>query len=161
VNPRRTRQREVVLSVVRSTMDHPGADWVYRQARRRLPRISLGTVYRNLKRLAAEGLIHEIHSGAEGTRFDGNTGQHHHVRCLGCGRINDLPLTVDTRREQEAARALNYRILGHHVEIEGLCPQCQDDPALGGQPLTENHSHQNNRFDRRRRAAPGKEHDHP
>jgi Fur family ferric uptake transcriptional regulator len=143
-------------------MDHPGADWVYRQARRRLPRISLGTVYRNLKRLAAEGLIREIHSGGQGARFDGNTGQHHHVRCLGCGRVNDLPLSVDTGREEAAARALNYRILGHHVEIEGLCPQCQDDRALAGNPhITENHSHQIARFDRRRRPAPGKEHDRP
>jgi Fe2+ or Zn2+ uptake regulation protein len=145
VAPRRTRQRDVVLSVVRSTMDHPGADWVYRQARRRLPRISLGTVYRNLKRLAAEGLIREIHSGAQGTRFDGNTGEHHHVRCVACGRVNDLPLSVDTGREEAAARALNYRILGHHVEVQGLCPQCQDH-------TDRNHSHQTGQFDRRRRA---------
>ena len=132
---RHTRQREVVLAVVRSTMDHPTAEWVYRQARRHLPRISLGTVYRNLKRLATEGLIREIHAGGQGTRFDGNTGQHHHVRCLGCGRVNDLPLSVDIRREEAAARALNFRILGHQVEIHGLCPQCQDDTA-------RNHSHQ-------------------
>ena len=72
---RRTRQRELVLEVVRSTMDHPTADWVHRQARRRLPRISLATVYRNLKRLAAEGLIREMHAGGQGTRFDGNTGE--------------------------------------------------------------------------------------
>ncbi len=123
---RRTRQREIVLELVRSTMDHPTADWVYRQARRRLARISLGTVYRNLKRLADEGLIREIHAGGQGTRFDGNTGDHHHVRCVACGRVNDLPLSVDTRREEAAARALNYRILGHHVEIHGLCPQCHE-----------------------------------
>ena len=127
--PRRTRQRELVLAIVRSTMDHPTADWVYRQARRRLPRISLGTVYRNLNRLAADGLIREIHAGPHGTRFDGNTGDHHHVRCVECGRVNDLPLSVDTRREEAAARALNYRILGHHVEVQGLCPQCQDGTA--------------------------------
>jgi len=107
-------------------MDHPTADWVHRQARRRLPRISLATVYRNLKRLAAEGLIREMHAGGQGTRFDGNTGEHHHVRCLGCGRVNDLPLSVDTRREEAAARALNFRVLGQQVEIQGLCPQCQD-----------------------------------
>ena len=52
---RQSRQRDVVLAIVRSTMDHPTAEWVYRQARRRLPRISLGTVYRNLKQLAARG----------------------------------------------------------------------------------------------------------
>jgi Fe2+ or Zn2+ uptake regulation protein len=109
-------------------MDHPTADWVYRQARRRVPRISLGTVYRNLKALADEGLIREIHAGDQPARFDGNTGRHHHVRCLSCGRVNDLPLSVDVRREEEAARALNYHVLGHHVEVQGLCPGCQDAP---------------------------------
>src|SRR5262245_39126074 len=123
---RRSRQREVVLEAVRSTMEHPTADWVYRQARRRLPRISLGTVYRNLKLLADQGLIREVHTGAgHPARFDGNTGRHYHIRCLRCGRVNDLPVSVDTRLEDEAARAMNYTILGHHVEVHGLCPLCQ------------------------------------
>lgn len=136
VNGRQSRQRAVVLEVVQSTMDHPTADWVHRQARRRLPRISLGTVYRNLKRLAEEGAIREIHSGGHQARFDGNTGRHYHIRCLGCGRVNDLPMSVDTRLEEEAARAMNYRILGHQVEIHGLCPLCRDVSP------NENHSHQ-------------------
>jgi Fe2+ or Zn2+ uptake regulation protein len=125
---RESRQRDVVLAVVRSTMDHPTAEWVYRQARRSLPRISLGTVYRNLKALASAGLIREIHTGGTGghvARFDGNTGRHYHIRCLGCGRVNDLPISVDTRLEEEAGRAMNYRILGHQVEVHGLCPLCQ------------------------------------
>jgi Fe2+ or Zn2+ uptake regulation protein len=142
----------VVLSVVRSTMDHPSADWVFRQARRRLPHISLGTVYRNLKRLAADGLIREIHAGGQGTRFDGNTGDHHHVRCVGCGRVNDLPLSVDTSREEAAARALNFRILGHQVEIQGVCAQCQDE-------FTRNDSQQLDHFDPRIPMRLGKEHD--
>jgi Fur family ferric uptake transcriptional regulator len=107
-------------------MDHPTAEWVFRRARKRLPRISLGTVYRNLKALAGQGLIREIHAGDQPARFDGNTGHHHHVRCLACGRVNDLPLSIDVRREEAAARALNYRVLGHQVEVQGLCPGCQD-----------------------------------
>jgi Fur family ferric uptake transcriptional regulator len=122
---RQSRQRDVVLAVVRSTMDHPTAVWVHRQARRSLPRISLGTVYRNLNKLAAEGVIREIHTGGHAARFDGNTGRHYHIRCLGCGRVNDLPISIDDRLEQEAGRAMNYRILGHQVEVLGLCPLCQ------------------------------------
>ena len=121
---RETRQREVVLEAVRSTMDHPTADWIYRRARRRLPRISLATVYRNLRRLAEEGVIRELDAGPT-ARFDGNTGRHYHIRCLGCGRVNDLPISVDTRVEEEAGRAMNYRVLGHQVEVLGLCPLCQ------------------------------------
>ena len=133
---RQTRQREVVLSVVRSTMEHPTAEWVYRRARRRIPRISLGTVYRNLKQLADAGLIREIQAGGQALRFDGNTGPHHHVRCVGCGRVNDLAVPLDTRREQEAARALDFQVLGHHVEVQGLCPECRPEPRTGVRPTS-------------------------
>jgi Fur family ferric uptake transcriptional regulator len=126
---RMTRQRDVVLQTVRSTMDHPTADWVYRQARRRLPRISLGTVYRNLKKLAEEGLIREIQIAGQTTRFDANTGRHYHIRCVRCGRVNDLPISVDRRFEDEAGRAMNYQVIGHQVEVLGVCPLCQVAPA--------------------------------
>ena len=125
---RHTRQRDVVLAAVRSSMEHPTADWVYRRARRRIPRISLGTVYRNLRQLAEVGLIREIQAGGQALRFDGNTGAHHHVRCVGCGRVNDLVVPLDTRREQAAARATDFQVLGHHVEVQGLCPACRPGP---------------------------------
>jgi Fur family ferric uptake transcriptional regulator len=126
VRQRRSRQRELILEIVRSTMDHPTAEWVHRQARRRLPHIGLGTVYRNLKELAGEGTIRELHSGGEPARFDGNTGDHYHIRCVACGRVNDLPISVDASLEEAAGRAMNYRILGHQVEVHGVCPACQD-----------------------------------
>jgi Fur family ferric uptake transcriptional regulator len=131
---RNTRQREVVLDAVRSTMEHPTADWVYRRARRRIPRISLGTVYRNLRQLAEAGVIREIHAGGPlfesskgkgAVRFDGNTGPHHHVRCVRCGRVNDLAVELDARRERAAARALDFEVLGHHVEVQGVCRDCR------------------------------------
>jgi Fe2+ or Zn2+ uptake regulation protein len=121
---RYSRQREVILEVVRSTMEHPTAEWVFAQARRRLPHLSLGTVYRNLSVLVGEGAIRELRRSGDSTRFDSNTGRHYHIRCVGCGRLADLPISVDTRLEQEAARAVNYRILGHQVEVQGLCPGC-------------------------------------
>lgn len=127
---RQTRQRDLVLEIVRATMEHPTAEWVHRLARRRLPRISLATVYRNLKRLADDGMIREIHTGGHPARYDGNTGRHYHIRCLGCGRVNDLPISVDTHIEEEAGRAMSYRVLGHAVEVHGLCPLCQNDPNI-------------------------------
>jgi Fur family ferric uptake transcriptional regulator len=131
---RHTRQREVVLDLIRSTMDHPTADWVYRRARRRLPRISLGTVYRNLKQLAEAGLIREIQAGGQELRFDGNIGPHHHARCLACGRVEDLDVPFDTRREQDAARVLDFEVVAHHVEVQGLCAACR--PRSSANPPT-------------------------
>ena len=122
---RHTRQREVVLDLIRTSMEHPTAAWVYSRARRRLPRISLGTVYRNLKQLAEAGLIREIHAGGHPARFDGNIGPHHHARCLACGRVEDLAVPFDTRRERTAARALDFQVVAHHVEVQGLCAACR------------------------------------
>jgi Fur family ferric uptake transcriptional regulator len=139
---RHSRQRDVVLAVVRSTMEHPTAEWVHREARRRLPGIGLGTVYRNLRQLAEAGLIREIHSGAHPARFDGNTGRHYHIRCLGCDRVNDLPMSIDLELEKKAGRAMNYRILGHDVEIHGLCPSCQRERSPGNDShLNRKHAH--------------------
>jgi Fe2+ or Zn2+ uptake regulation protein len=132
---RHSRQRELILEIVRSTMDHPTAEWVHRQTRRRLPRVSLGTVYRNLKELAGEGAIRELHSGGEPARFDANTGEHYHIRCVSCGRVADLPISVDRKVEEEAGRAVSYRILGHEVEVQGVCPRCQSNE------IRETHSH--------------------
>ena len=55
-----TRQRRVILEALRGTTSHPTADEVYEMVRRRLPRISLGTVYRNLEILSGEGLVAKL-----------------------------------------------------------------------------------------------------
>src|SRR5207302_5837847 len=91
---RLTRQRRIILEVVRATDAHPTAAFVYRRVRRRLPRVSLATVYRNLRMLAAEGFLAERADEA-GMRFDGNTGPHDHFTCLACRRIYDVPGRVE------------------------------------------------------------------
>src|SRR2546428_13877357 len=87
---RLTRPRRLILDVLRATDAHPTAAFVYQRVRRRLPRVSLATVYRNLRMLAAEGLLAE-RADAGGMRFDGNTGPHDHFTCLACGRLYDVP----------------------------------------------------------------------
>ena len=64
-------------------------------------------------------------AGGESARFDGNTGRHYHIRCVACGRVNDLPISVDRRLEEEAGRAMNYQVVSHQVEVLGVCPLCQ------------------------------------
>src|SRR5437899_8352928 len=91
---RLTRQRRIILEVVRATDAHPTAAFVYRRVRRRLPRVSLATVYRNLRMLAAEGFLPERADEA-GMRFDGNTGPHDHFTCLACRRIHHEPARVE------------------------------------------------------------------
>ncbi|MEO5761597.1 MAG: transcriptional repressor [Vicinamibacteria bacterium] len=118
-------QRDVVLEVVRSIFEHPTADWVYKTTRKRLPKVGLGTVYRNLKALVDEGLVREVRTDDEAVRYDGNVGEHYHIRCIACGRVSDLPVSVDRSIEAQAHRATNYAIVGHATEVQGVCPSCQ------------------------------------
>ena len=67
---RRTRQREVILEVLRGTDCHPTADWVYQEVRKEMPHVSLGTIYRNLKTLSEHGEIQELAFGSTHSRFD-------------------------------------------------------------------------------------------
>src|SRR5262245_65856772 len=85
---RLTGPRRLVLEVVRSTDAHPTAEAIHQTVRRRLPSVSLGTVYRNLRVLVEEGLVKEL--PGPHARFDGNLREHHHFTCLGCGRIADV-----------------------------------------------------------------------
>lgn len=119
---RLTRPRRVILEMVRATEAHPSAALVYKRVRRLLPRVSLGTVYRNLRRLAAEGLVQE-RTEPGGLRFDSNTTPHDHFTCVACGRIVDIP----RRRRQRPPRAPapELEILSHRVEFYGRCGACR------------------------------------
>ena len=123
---RMTQQRRVILEELAAVTSHPTADELYQSVRRRLPRISLGTVYRNLEIMAQKGEIQRI--GAAGTqrRFDATTAVHYHIRCTTCGRVADLSLKPIIRLEQEAANISGFAISGHWVEFQGACPECQD-----------------------------------
>ena len=120
---RLTEPRRLILDAVRATDAHPTATRVYRAVRRKLPRVSLATVYRNLRTLAAEGLLAE-RADVSGMRFDGKTGPHDHFTCVACGRIFDVPGGV-TRTRTRVPAALGFEVLSHRVEFYGRCRGCR------------------------------------
>ena len=133
VGLRLTGPRRVVLEVVRATDVHPTAETVHRMVRRRLPRVSLGTVYRNLRLLVAEGLVKEL--PGPHARFDGNTSEHHHFTCLWCARILDVdgPLTEPHSRalcRRVAARG-GFSVTHHRIEFYGCCAACRRNSRRG------------------------------
>ncbi len=119
-----TTQRRVILEELRKVTSHPTADMVYKMVRKRLPRISLGTVYRNLEVLSEQGLIQKLNIGGARMRFDGNTSEHCHIRCVVCGRVDDLP-EEPTVSLPELGSESGYEILGHWLELYGRCPDCR------------------------------------
>jgi Fe2+ or Zn2+ uptake regulation protein len=121
---RLTRQRRIILDVVRATDEHPTAAVVYRRVRRRLPRVSLATVYRNLRTLAAEGFLAE-RADASVMRFDGNTAPHDHFTCIACGRIHDVPARADRAPRPRVASRTGFEVTNQRTEFYGRCGACR------------------------------------
>ena len=133
---RETRQRTLIHDIVASTHTHPTADWIYERARRRMPRVSMGTVYRNLQVLEREGRIRAIDSWGRATRYDADLSEHYHFLCEGCGAITDLekPEGSDARIAA-LLRGKGYALAGHRLEFRGLCPGCRRTSS--GKPRAE------------------------
>jgi len=129
---RMTRQRQAVLEALQRSEVHPTADEVYRIVRRRLPQISLGTVYRSLDMLSESGLIRALELGGAQKRFDAKTHPHYHARCLSCGRVEDVPIEPAIAMERAARRATDYTITGHRLEFVGLCSRCTTEEKGAG-----------------------------
>lgn len=120
---RMTRQRAVILEELRKLKSHPTADELYSIVRERLPRISLGTVYRNLDFLADTGEILKLEAAGSTKRFDGDTSWHQHVRCIHCGRIGDI-MTPRPAPDVEGLNVEGFTIVGARVEYDGICERC-------------------------------------
>src|SRR5262249_55352092 len=127
VGLRLTGPRRLVLEAVRGGDAHPTAEAVHQMVRRRLPRVSLGTVYRNLRLLVAQGLVKEL--PGPHTRFDCNLSEHHHFTCLHCGRIADVagPLTEPHSRAlvSRVASSGGFSVSHHRMEFYGRCGACR------------------------------------
>lgn len=123
---RMTVQRRAILEELKKVTSHPTADEVYEMVKKRLPGISLGTVYRNLEMLSEKGDIMKLDMCGTQMRFDGNAENHYHVRCVKCGRVDDID-TEPLEGIEKIERSINgYRILGYRLEFFGLCPTCRE-----------------------------------
>ena len=122
---RMTKQRAVILEVLRSVVTHPTADEIYGMVRKKLPRISLGTVYRNLELLTSSGEISRLDRAGAQKRFDGNRMPHQHVRCQVCGKVGDV-FTPTDMPAVESANAPGFFIQHVEVEFVGVCAACRE-----------------------------------
>ncbi len=120
---RMTRQRMVILEELKKVRTHPTADELYSMVRTKLPRISLGTVYRNLDFLAETGEIVKLESTGSIRRFDGDTSPHQHIRCTVCGRVGDVVPMAPTP-DVNTIHVDGFTVTRARVEYEGVCDAC-------------------------------------
>ncbi|MEN8188616.1 MAG: transcriptional repressor [Thermodesulfobacteriota bacterium] len=123
-----TKQRRVILEELdKCKVHHPSANDVYDMVRRRLPRIGLGTVYRNLELMADSGMINKLANGANQNRFDPDMKPHYHIRCPKCDRLENVNMPVFDEIQQPVADATHFQVESHSIEFKGLCPECQNE----------------------------------
>ena len=120
-----TKQRQVILEELKKTTSHPTADEVFLMVRQRLPKISLGTVYRNLELLSENGVIQKLDWSGRQRRYDGTFENHYHIRCLNCGRIDDVLIKPFSVVEETFRAHTDYEIKGYRLEVLGLCADCK------------------------------------
>ncbi|MDY0275163.1 MAG: transcriptional repressor [Desulfomicrobium sp.] len=119
-----TNQRKIILEELQGVKTHPTADEIYSLVRKRLPRISLGTVYRNLEILSNLGLVRKLENAAGQKRFDGDMSPHHHIRCCKCGKVGDI-FNAPALNGVDQGLDTDFQVTGFLLEFAGICPQCQ------------------------------------
>jgi Fe2+ or Zn2+ uptake regulation protein len=120
----RTQQRERILELLRGTDTHPTANWIHETLVAEFPRLSLGTVYRNLEVLVSDGLVEEVPTPSGASRYDGNPEPHHHFVCDHCGRIVDLEIPLAEGIAARVRRRYGLRPTRFRIDFYGLCRAC-------------------------------------
>lgn len=121
---KRSKQREIIFQVLQETHTHPTAEWVFRETRKRLLKISLGTIYRNLHILTHQKRIRELDFGEGFHRYDANCGQHSHFVCTKCKTVTDVEITLIDVLSEPVRWALPGVVESHRLDFVGICNAC-------------------------------------
>jgi Fur family peroxide stress response transcriptional regulator len=124
IRKRTTRQLEQVFKALQGDHTHPFADEIYRRVHEKLPRISLATVYRNLRSLVEAGKIGTLLLDQQGARYDPEISEHDHFICERCGRVSDLFLRRARRIDLTSLAKDGYVVTKHNVTVYGMCQVC-------------------------------------
>ena len=137
-----TFQRQVIYEAVVDSREHPTPELIYEQVRRRIPSISLGTVYKNVKTFLDSGVLQEvtIHHGS--LRLEANMTPHHHIVCSSCRAIHDIAETaVEPVQYSRSEVPAGFSIESCRVEFSGLCQTCRTSKRIGA-PVPGHHKEQ-------------------
>lgn len=120
-----SKQREALLTLLKSTHSHPTADWLYQELKKNFPNISLGMVYRNLGVLSENGDITALNIKSDKEHFDGFTHEHYHFVCNKCGFVSDINLPVPSDWDESIEQQIGAQVDRHSLVFYGTCSKCR------------------------------------
>ena len=124
-----TPQRQIILTYLVTHHNHPSVETIYTALTAEFPNLSMATIYNTLNLLVDLGIVIELPNDTGGIRYDFYGRPHYHVLCENCGKITDVFAPdfgqIEQRLNQEASAQTGYLITSNHVEVYGLCPECQ------------------------------------
>lgn len=132
MNLRNTKQRQAIFEAIEHHGGHLTADEIYRLVKRCFPRLSLGTVYRNMRVLVAQGGLRELNFGMAVTYFETTKDPHYHLICRVCRSIADIDIPVERGLQSVVGQARNlggFLIEEHRLDFIGICADCQPKPG--------------------------------
>ena len=122
---RTTEQRQLIIEILQKSDVHLDAEEIYQQARKRSPRISLSTVYRNLQALKELGLV-EVHQFGSRRHYESTSqAEHHHLICLGCGRVFEFRCPSADKLKSSISKEEGFKVTEAEVYLVGYCLECQ------------------------------------
>ena len=122
-----TPQRLAVYEVLANTKEHPNAEMIFNSLQETYPTMSLATVYKTIDILHELGLVQILNAGEDSFRYDADVSDHAHLRCIECGRVEDVFDLDTTRFTGEIQESTNYRLVGQQFYFYGVCPACQQE----------------------------------
>jgi Fur family peroxide stress response transcriptional regulator len=121
-----TFQRQVIYEAVVDSREHPTPELIYEQVRQRIPSISLGTIYKNVKTFLDSGVLKEVTLHHGSLRLESNMTPHHHLVCSSCKAILDIDESaVEPVRLPKTKLPAGFSIQQCRVEFVGVCKSCQ------------------------------------
>ena len=132
MNVRNTKQRQAIFKAIERHGGHLTANEIYRLVKRWFPRLSLGTVYRNLRLLVAQGNLRELDFGMAVTYFETTKDSHYHLICRVCESIADADIPVESHLQSVVGHSSNlggFCVEEHRLDFIGVCAACQSKPV--------------------------------
>lgn len=127
---RNTKQRSVLLKIINESCGHLDANQIHQRAMQELPRISLATVYRNLRMLKENGLINEVHIDETHHHYEVKPEkEHYHMICILCGKVEEFEFPVEDEISRRKKELKGFEIDSIEMTITGYCKKCKDKSA--------------------------------